>query len=220
MRNVLIIEDIYETSQWLADVVKKAFPTTNLTLCSSIKSTTEVLNQCSPDLALVDIKLPDGEGLTLIPKILQVSPDAIIVVTTILDDQEHIFEALQQGAQGYLLKDLAENVFIQKLQGILQGDPPLSPRIARKILNYCSNQSALTSSIKSASENQQLLSSREVDILVLIAKGFSRREVSHLFNISDNTVATHVKKIYQKLHINNRAEAVSEAYRLGLVRMD
>ena len=220
MRNVLIIENEAKTRQWLARMVKQAFPQAELTFCPTVRATLQTLQHYGPDLALVDIKLPDGKGLTLIPQILTASPTAVIVVTTSYDDHEHIFEALRYGAQGYLLKDLPETLFIQKLQGISQGDPPLSPRIALKIMAYCTTQLAAMPIIKSAIEPQALLSQRELDILSLIAKGFNRREVAKLLDISANTVATHVKKIYQKLHISSRAEAVSEAYRLGLIKMD
>lgn len=143
-----------------------------------------------------------------------------MVVTSILDDQDHILSALQAGAQGYLLKDLSKPVFIQKLRGILEGEPPLSPKIARKILQYFSQSP--THSISQASESLSKaeceLSAREQEVLLLLGKGLSRREVAQALDLSDNTIATHIRNVYRKLNISSRAEAALEASRLGLIR--
>ena len=169
-------------------------------------------------LALVDINLPDGNGLDLIGCILKTSPNAYIITSTIFDDDEHIITALRNGAHGYLLKDSSEQVFIQKLRGILTGDPPLSPSIARRILQ-CFSQPANKTATPSNAETSDAtsLSQRERDVLVLVAKGLSRKEVAELLGLSGNTVARYIRDVYQKLNISSRAEAAVEACRMGLV---
>lgn len=210
MNKILVVEDIAETGQWLVNVVSTVFPEAAIKLCVDYHSVLRDLQYFAPDLSLVDISLPDGNGLNLISPLLDMSPNSSVIMTTIIDDQNTIFKALQYGATGYLLKNLSEYDFSQKLQGILKGEPPLSPCVARKILKFFEKKETI-------GQKESGLSQRELEILSFIAKGFSRKEVSRLLHISQNTVATHVKNIYQKLNIKNRAEAVTKAYNLGLL---
>lgn len=217
MQTAVIVEDIAETGIWLQRLLAEAFPGIQVTVCGDCRTTQACLAELRPDLALVDISLPDGNGLSLIPLILQASPQAAVVVTTILDDQEHILTALQAGASGYLLKDLPEDQFIHKLRGILRGDPPLSPKVARKVLQYFNGAGSAAPLAVAPVLPMEGLSSREVEVLLFIGKGLSRREVSELLHVSDNTIATHVRNIYRKLNISSRAEAALEACRMGLI---
>jgi DNA-binding NarL/FixJ family response regulator len=233
MQQALIVEDISETGKWLLRVLLISFPDINITLCDSYRSVCDSLNQNQVfNLVLLDINLPDGNGLDLIPAILQHSPHCMIIISTIFDDDEHILHALRAGAKGYLLKDSPEQVFIQKLRGILTGDPPLSPSIARRILRHFQLDTAgkqLEQTIKKTSAtypneaatlNLNMLSSREIEVLVLVAKGLSRKEIARLLNLSANTIARYIRDVYQKLDISSRAEAAVEACRLGLINVD
>jgi len=217
MQTAVVVEDIAETGDWLRRLLAEAFPGIQVTVCGDCGTTRACLAELRPDLALVDISLPDGNGLSLIPLILQASPQAAVVVTSILDDQEHILTALQTGASGYLLKDLPEDQFIHKLRGILRGDPPLSPKVARKVLQYFNGAGSAAPLAVEPVLPMEGLSSREVEVLLFIGKGLSRREVSELLHVSDNTIATHVRNIYRKLNISSRAEAALEACRMGLI---
>lgn len=220
MNSALIIEDMVETGKWLESVLISAFPLRNITICRNVRATLAFLDRQQPDLVLLDLSLPDGSGLDLIPAIFNCNTEAYVVITSILDDQDHILSALQAGAQGYLLKDLSKPVFIQKLRGILQGEPPLSPKIARKILQYFS-QSPTNLVFKISEPVLQAeceLSAREQEVLLLLGKGLSRREVAQVLDLSDSTIATHIRNVYRKLNISNRAEAALEASRLGLIR--
>ncbi|MBK8452565.1 MAG: response regulator transcription factor [Thiofilum sp.] len=222
MYNALIVEDTEETSIWLKKILETAFAGIKITICTNCAETRTFIQQNTISLALVDINLPDGSGLDLITEIRQLFKDAYIITTTIFDDDDHILTALRNGANGYLLKDLAETIFIQKLRGILTGDPPLSPSIARKIL-HCFAESANKPSAVSTNDNignnhiAPTLSPREQDVLILVAKGFSRKEIAELLHLSSNTVARYIRDVYQKLNISSRAEAAVEACRMGLV---
>lgn len=229
MQHALIVEDIGETGKWLVRVLLISFPDINITLCDSYRSVCDSLNQNQIfNLVLLDINLPDGNGLDLIPSILQHSPHCVIVISTIFDDDEHILQALRLGAKGYLLKDSPEPVFIQKLRGILTGDPPLSPSVARRILRYF-QLDTLGKKLETHVENpapekinlitSNALSSREVEVLVLVAKGLSRKEIARLLDLSANTIARYIRDVYQKLDISSRAEAAVEACRLGLINV-
>lgn len=223
MQSILIVEDIKDTSSWLEGIVETVFTDVQITICVNCTETRSFIQQQAVSLALVDINLPDGNGLDLITEIRQLSPHAYIITTTIFDDDEHILTALRNGANGYLLKDLSETAFIQKLRGILTGDPPLSPSIARRILHCFAQSNIQNSHNKEESAYRSdcsTLSQREREVLTLVAKGLSRKEIAELLTISSNTVARYVRDVYQKLNISSQAEAAVEACRMGLVNTD
>ncbi len=134
MFNVLIVEDIQETSAWMEAIISQAFPDARCMPCYSLSEARKYVEKHSPMLAIVGLNLPDGSSLSLIPTIRARSPETLIVVMSIFDDPDHVFPAIKAGAIGYLLKDQPEALLISKLRGVLNGDPPLSPSIARKIL--------------------------------------------------------------------------------------
>lgn len=224
MQQALIVEDVVETGNWLCFTLQEAFTQIHISYADSCEQARQVLETCSINLALLDINLPDGSGIDLIPCIRQRCPDAYIVITTIFDDEEHILKALQAGAHGYLLKDLPDRLFIQKLRGILNGDPPISPSISRRILQYFSAEKSTLHSqtggnhVAADSKHDAIsLSPREQEVLTLVAKGLNRPEISSLLGLSTNTVARYIRDVYQKLNISSRAEAAVEACRRGLV---
>ncbi|MEZ5534206.1 MAG: response regulator transcription factor [Thiolinea sp.] len=227
MQKALIVEDVEETGEWLVRVLQVAWPGITPVLCNSCAMAMEQLQtQGRFNLILLDISLPDGSGLALLPDVLRCSPEAYVIITTIFDDDEHIFTALRQGAKGYLLKDSSEQVFIQKLRGILTGDPPLSPSIARRILLHFNRESdptlpaqanSVPADMQTVQESSRVLSPREREVLTLVAKGLSRKEIARMLDLSVNTVARYIRDVYQKLDISSQAEAAVEACRMGLV---
>ena len=211
MQNVLIIEDFADTRSWLREVLIGAFQAIEVVEAATLAQARKELAERSFDLALVDINLPDGSGIELVAEIVRQSPTTYCVMATIFDDDQHLFPALQAGAQGYLLKEQSKAEFIRSLQGLLLGEPPLSPAIARKILRHFH--------APSEQPEQGNLSDREKEILTLVAKGYKRGEIGPMLGITPNTVATHVKTIYGKLNVSSRAEATMEALRLGLIQL-
>ena len=202
----LILEDIPDAADLLVQVLDEAFPDSPFVLCQTINAASEWLLNNSPTLALVDLELPDGSGLEILEKLKASHPNCLRVVTTAFDDDNHLFPALRAGAQGYLLKSQSEKQISHALAGIRDGQPPLSPSIARRLL----------SNFGSGSESPDL-TNREKECLVLIAKGYRVRQVADMLGISSNTVAGYVKEIYRKLQVNSRAEATLEATRLGFI---
>ncbi|UOG90456.1 MAG: response regulator transcription factor [Candidatus Thiothrix sulfatifontis] len=226
MQHALIVEDVPETSEWLRDILTQTFGDIRTTQSMTCQQARDALQTQYFNLALLDLNLPDGSGIDLISCVRQRCPDAYIVITTIFDDEEHILKALRAGAHGYLLKDSPDARFIQKLRGILSGDPPLSPSISRRILRYFTEvnteqpQPAVVNSPHAEASQLNQLSPREQEVLTLVAKGLSRNEVAKLLALSNNTVARYIRDVYQKLNISSRAEAAVEACRMGLVNTD
>jgi len=212
MKTALLLEDFEETRTWLACIVRAAFDEVEIFEAATLEQGRAILATEKIDLALIDINLPDGNGVEFVTNVMKVSPETYCVMATIFDDDSHIFPALRAGAQGYLLKEQSTSDFINALQGIIKGEPPLSPAIARKMMAYFAADNP--------EEKPNKLSDREKEILTLIAKGLKRTEVADLLELSPNTIAAHLKRIYNKLNVSSRAEATMEALRLGLVNVD
>jgi DNA-binding NarL/FixJ family response regulator len=142
------------------------------------------------------------------------------VVVTIHEDDDHLFPALQAGAFGYLLKEQSREQLSEQLQRISQGEPPLSPSIARRVIQYFTTQ-ARQQQHMSEPDNvtpHVQLTDRENEVLLRVAKGFTLPEIGVQLNLSRHTIADYVKQIYRKLNVSSRAEAALEAQRLGLFR--
>ena len=208
MQNVLIVEDTVEARHWMAEAVAVVYAGIEVILASSLQEAFMRLDESSYDLALIDLHLPDGSGIDIIRHINRHTPQTLCVVVTIYDDDQHLFPALQAGAGGYLLKDMPGEQFISRLQGIANGEPPLSPAIARRLLGHFSHPASLP---------EHNLTPREREVLALIAKGIKLSRVAEILRISPHTAGDYVKIIYRKLNISSRAEATMEATRLGLV---
>lgn len=211
MKSVFILEDIIDVRAWLTRVVSDAFPGVLTSEAGTIAQAKQTLASHSFDLALIDIGLPDGNGIDLIPALRHVNPNICCVISTVFDDEKKIWHALRAGAYGYLLKDQSKERLRESLIRILSGEPPLSPRVALRILGHFRQPVA-------SDEDKPKLTDREKEILTLIAKGLNRAEVAAAFGIGTRTVATHIGAIYRKLDIASRSEATVEAIRMGLVR--
>jgi len=138
-------------------------------------------------------------------------PITYCVIATIFDDDRRILEALKAGAKGYLLKEQPEGKLIDSLQGILKGEPPLSPVIARKLIRHFHVPAPVEG------PGHETLSPREVEILTLVAQGLNRQDISQKLSISTHTVASHIRNIYGKLDVNSKAKATVKAVQLGLI---
>lgn len=227
MQTVLVLEDFADTRIWLCEVLREAFTDIQITEAATIQQAKTLLEKQNFDLALIDLNLPDGSGIDVIKEISSKTPTTYCVVATIFDDDQHLFSALQAGAQGYLLKEQPKKQFIKNLSGLLHGEPPLSPPIARKILRHFQSSGGknpleeMPTKVQTpvGTNNGVNLSGREQEILTLVAKGYKRNEIGPMLGISPHTVATHLKTVYSKLNVTSRAEATMEALRMGLVKL-
>ena len=172
-----------------------------------------VLRESTVDVLVVDLGLPDGSGLQVIRAAAATRPQCAILVVTVFGDEEHVVNAIEAGASGYLLKDSSDAELLAAARDLLAGGSPISPMVARLVLNRM--RAAPDETVKGDDEVE--LSDREAQILGYVARGFSFADICGLLNITANTVKTHVNRIYRKLAVHSRAQAVYEATRLGLI---
>jgi DNA-binding NarL/FixJ family response regulator len=173
----------------------------------------DLTRRLKPDLVLMDITMPDCNGFEATRLIKAERPETRIVIVTVFNDDEHLFEAIKSGAEGYLLKDASEDEFERTLELVAAGEPALSPVLATKILE----EFGRVAREGSAREVGGDLSPREREVLELVARGNTNREVAAALHLSEHTVNFHMKNILAKLHSKNRTEAVAHAVRAGLV---
>lgn len=210
----LIIDDRPEGRAWLRDLATEAFPGLQPRSVGSLARAYAALQEQNFGLVLTDLALPDGSAIDLIGHIARHHPGTFPVVVTAQDDDRHILGALQSGAAGYLLKHQPWQELVPQLRRVFSGDPPLAPAVARRVLHLFRNPPSMTQPEIRPSG----LSTREVEVLCLLARGLTRQDIAQALEIRPNTVAGHIKAIYRKLEVSGRAEATLAAVRLGLVR--
>ena len=239
---VLIVEDNPVARSFLTKVVRESFSDTlTITEAGDLETARRLIGPLRegalhPDpfkLILVDLELPDGNGMELLAE-LGAYP-ATKIVTTLYSDDDHLFPALQCGADGYLLKEDRFEVLVEELQKIVRGQPPLSPAIARRLLTHFRpapaggaapggappdsgfQVSRPVSLGRSVPLDHERLTPRESEVLTYLSKGFTIKEIASLMGIKWFTVNDHIKSIYKKLNVSSRAEAAVLASKQGLV---
>jgi DNA-binding NarL/FixJ family response regulator len=162
-----------------------------------------------PDVVLMDIEMPGVNGIEGVKKIKQKFPDVLVLMQTVFEDDDNLFESIKAGASGYLLKKSDPDRIISAIREVVNGGAPMSPNMALKVLKFF--QSA------PVTNNQYALTDREKTILSALVDGLSYKMVADKENISFHTVNAHVRKIYEKLHVHSLAEAVSKALKEKLL---
>lgn len=171
--------------------------------------------ELAPDLILMDINMPRCDGLAATRIIKSEFPDVKIVMLTVSDSDQSLFEAIKAGAEGYLLKNLEPAQLFALLRGVSRNEAPISPVLAARILGEFARQQAPE---KSATPRTEDLSPREREVLKLVTEGLTNREIATALFITENTVKNHLRNILDKLHLKNRAQAAAFAIKNGLVK--
>lgn len=242
--NVLILEDNPVARTFLCRVVRESFSDTiSITEAGDLETARRHLGAlpraavpADPfKLILVDLELPDGNGMELLAELGRYP--ATKIVTTLYSDDDHLFPALQCGADGYLLKEDRFEVLVEELQKIVRGQPPLSPAIARRLLSHFRGEAPVGSAVRESvmppsyglhssrqaqpahgvPPDHERLTPRESEVLTYLSKGFTIKEIANLTSIKWFTVNDHIKSIYKKLNVSSRAEAAVVASKQGLV---
>jgi DNA-binding NarL/FixJ family response regulator len=215
----LLVEDQAQARGHLAAVLAKAFTACEVVAVGSLREARSWLDGRARDssavrllLALIDLGLPDGCGVELVRELAAAEPDVPSVIMTIYGDDAHLFDALAAGARGYLLKEDEPELHAEILRRIERDEPPLSPKIARRLMAHFGKPAEAAKADPPAA-----LTSRERETLALLARGLTVAEAAAKLGLSAQTVAGYVKVIYQKLRVSNRAQVTREAVKLGLV---
>jgi DNA-binding NarL/FixJ family response regulator len=200
---VSIVEDIKDVRDSLQRIIGSADGFVCLSAYSNAEEAVIELPTLNPDIVLMDINLPGMNGIECIKKVKAVCPQIQFMMFTIYEDSEQVFEALAAGASGYLLKKTPKEKILEALHELQEGGSPMSAHIARKVVGYFQKE-------KDKRDNASPLSQREKEVLELLAKGFLYKEIGDKLAITTGTVGQHIHKIYEKLHVQNRTEAVNK----------
>ncbi len=206
---VLIVDDHLLSRKGIASILS-ANPL--FEIVGEATNGTEALEKAKlllPDLILMDIRMPDGNGLEATGSIKSAMPHIKIIILSVSDDVQDFFEAIKRGAQGYLLKNMEPEYWLDYIVSIVQGEAPISRVLAGKILQEFAGQK------QTAPDNR--LSEREKEVLQLISQGLSNKEISENLFLSESTVKNHLRNILDKLHLQNRMQLIAFAYKNGLV---
>lgn len=217
--SVMVVEDDEALRREFASIIDAAPDLALLDVASDLSAGRAALaRHGAPDVMIIDLGLPDGDGTALISELAAIAPEADALVITVFGDEGHVVRALEAGAKGYLLKDATPEEFVRAIRLVHEGGAPLSPMIARHLLKRFAPQRP-TRAPPPANGNAlvESLTARETEILKFIAQGKSVAETATAFHLSSHTVTTHVKRIYGKLAVNNRVQAVNRARATGQI---
>jgi DNA-binding NarL/FixJ family response regulator len=168
--------------------------------------------ELSPDVVLMDLRMPDMDGVEAMRQIKSAMPDVKFIILTTYSDDEYIFSGIEAGARAYLLKDAPREDLFKAIRAVYRGESLIQPVVASKLLDRFSELSRGTPS-------GEVLSGRELEVLQLMAKGAANKEISAQLSIAQSTVKTHIANIFQKLGVNDRTEAVTQALKKGIIRL-
>jgi DNA-binding NarL/FixJ family response regulator len=201
---ICIVEDLKEVREGMTSLLTLDERFEVLATFSDAEIAAEELPAWQPDIIIMDINLPGMNGIECIKKVKPLCPRSQFIMFTIYEDDEKVFEALNAGASGYLLKKTPLAKIGESLLELHTGGSPMSTQIARKVINRLRNNEA--------TENIAILSVRENEVLQCLSRGLLYKEIAAKLSISTSTVRQHIHPIYEKLHVQNRTEALNKAF--------
>ena len=201
---ILIADDHSVVREGLVSLVKRKSDMTVVAEASNGREAVDLWKEHHPDVTLLDLRMPELDGVGAIKEIREIDPNAHILVLTTFDGDEDIYRAIKAGAKGYLLKDTAREALMDSIRRVHAGETCIPPTLAAKLADRVSGEA---------------LSAREIEVLQRIAAGKSNKEIGAELFISEGTVKTHVKSIFSKLDVVSRTEAVATATRRGLIQL-
>ena len=203
MTKVAIVEDDPDIRSSLAEWINSAPDHQCVCTCANSRLALIEIPKMRPDVVLMDIRLPGESGIACTTRLKELMPELLVIVVTVYRDRELLFQALKAGASGYLLKRSTPDEVLNAIADVRSGGAPMTREIARMVVEAFRNQPA-------AALTSTELSGREREILSLVAKGLANKEIGSKLDISFYTVRAHLRKIYEKLHVRCRAEAVAK----------
>ena len=204
----IICEDNNDYRESLVDFLEED---ADLVCCGSFanaENIPEIINQSQPEVVLMDIDMPGKNGIEALKEIKQSSPQTEIIMLTVFEDRDSVFEAVCAGASGYLLKNTSPEIIAKSIKEVMKGGAAMTPVIARKTLQFFQ---------KPLKEDAFRLTPQEQQVLKLLVDGLSYKMIAAKMNVVTDTIRYHIKKIYDKLHVHSAPEAVAKAIRDKLV---
>lgn len=215
---VIVLEDEPLIQNRLTDILlSMGYYSENLLYAQTLAQANRLLEKHSASLALVDLGLPDGNGVQFIQTLKNYDPSMLILVISAWSTEDAIIDALSAGATGYVLKERDDIEIKLSIKSVLRGGAPIDPFIAQKILKQLQLNDVNQQQVKSEQLQQNTFTKREYEILVLVSQGMSNKEIAATLNLSRHTVESHIKHIYRKLAVCNRTKAIDTARSMGLL---
>jgi DNA-binding NarL/FixJ family response regulator len=205
---LVIVEDLDEVREGLMNFLALSPEFKVLNTFKTAEEALEAIPRLQPDIVIMDINLPGMNGIECVRQAVSISSRTQFMMFTVYENDEKVFEALKAGASGYLLKNTGLIHIIEALKELYQGGSPMSANIARKLVNSFQQQAQ-----KESASEMATLSPRENEVLQHLARGLLYKEIADQLHIATSTVRQHIHRIYEKLHVQNRTEAINKAYR-------
>ncbi|EMY78755.1 response regulator receiver domain protein [Leptospira weilii serovar Ranarum str. ICFT] len=212
---VSIVEDNRHTALNLQELLSKSSDFQFLKHYPDAQKAIEHVPENAPDIVILDIGLPGRSGLECLAELKKKTPNTKYVIFTVFEDEDKIVEAIQGGASGYLLKDTSPELFLAELKVIVLGGAPLTPRIADKIIREFTKKEEIQNP---PIVNTLGLTKRKLQILNFIALGMTVPDIADELDISSHTVSRHIEKIYKKMEVHSKSEAIIRGRRMGIIR--
>ena len=204
MITVCIVEDLEDIRNGLAAIINMTDGFKVLQTFSNAEDALQQLSLLQPDIAIMDINLPGISGIECIRRVHEKNSSIQFMMFTIYENSDTVFEALEAGATGYILKNSSPAKIIESMQELYQGGSPMNPEIAKKLVMRFQKQTF--------SQNEYHLTPKEQKILELMSKGYLYKEIASELKNTVNTIKQHIRHIYEKLHVQNKAEAINKMY--------
>jgi len=205
MINVVIIEDIREIREGLQLLIDSSEGFSCLQTYPSAELALEQLPVACPDVALMDINLPGMNGIEAVRQLKIKCPRTQFIMSTVYEDDENIFESLKAGASGYLLKKTAPSRILDAITEVFEGGSPMSSQIARKVIASFQKKDSI--------DEVDLLTPKEKEVLKALSKGLRYKEIADDMQVSIETIRSHARRIYEKLQVQSRTEALNKVYK-------
>jgi DNA-binding NarL/FixJ family response regulator len=209
---VLIVDDHPVVREGLSTMLSREKDIEVVGQAENGQKAIEKARELRPDIILMDLRMPEVDGIEAMRRIKMSNPEIKFIVLTTYDNDEYIFKGIESGARAYLLKDSPREDLFKAIRGVSKGESLIEPAVAGKVLNRFAELSRQV-------QVSETLSEREVEVLVLMAKGASNKVIASSLNIGESTAKTHIQRIFNKLGVNVRTEAVTEAVKKGIIRL-